>query len=367
MTPAIAPNVSQEYMRKMIDLLGKCTDGLTAMQIAKRLSDRTERQVHRYLATLKQSLIVIDSQDGIDRAKVWKLLPPDEREQSQRALNSENFAMVAAEAMIGWLPPAAATQVTNLARDARDMLDKLAASDAEDKERRIQAAWPTRFKSFPGAFLLQTPVVDHRCVDDIKDAVYQQRQLDVSYLTRSGRRSDIRNFHPLAYLHVGHTGYVVGYDGGDAASSPKLYAVQRFHRAHVLDQRFPVTVPRNFNLDNFLETSEHARFISGPQRRVRLKIWDWLIPVLRESKLSDDMRMDPPDAEIDETDGAIVTATVATSWQFSHWILSCGEAIEVLEPVDLRQEIMTRVSAAAARYSASILSDQDPTEPVCEA
>ena len=50
-----------------------------------------------------------------------------------------------------------------------------------------------------------------------------------------------------------------------------------------------------------------------------------------------------------------MTVTVAGIVEIRPWILSWGEAVEVLEPAELRQAIAAAVHAAAARYAA------DPT------
>lgn len=346
---------AQSNMKKIMEVLGRNPVGMSSSEIASALKPLVKRTVDRHLQTLDKYgfvgivpvLVHVKRHKG---PRTWKALPISERQKRQIALNGENFALVAIEKMTSYLPPEAAATIVRLAKNARDMLNTLAHAEDEPKQKRIQATWPDRFVTLPGAFTLQSPIGDLALTNKIKDAIYQQNQMDVCYVHRSGFQSDIRNFHGLVYLHVGHTGYVVGYDGGKGPDSIRLYAVQRFKRADVLDSRFPVLVPIGFNLGTFLEHSNRAKFIAGPRQRVRLRVWDWLIPVLQESKLGCDMQITPPDATIGSVDGALVTVTIATSWQFKHWLVSCGEAIEVLEPPELRAEIMGRMSGAAARY-----------------
>lgn len=349
MTSVIAPRGRQKGMALILQLLQKNQGGMTSDALKARLNTVSKRSVDRYLKDLEmQALVRRLGKDN--RARLWELVPVSEREQTQRALHGEIFAMIAAEAMVGWLPPSAALQIKDMAQNARKMLDRLADSQNEEREKRVHAEWPQRFRSFPGAFMLQEPEAGSSImVDDIKDAVYGQRQMDVIYVSRSGGRSEIPHFHPLAYLQVGHTGYVVGYDGDMTSAPVKLYAVQRFQRADPRDSRFSVKVPDQFRLDTFLETSPNATFLGGLPRQVRLRVWDWLIPVLRESKLSSDMQMDLLNAD-SHSAGVIVMATVTISWQFEHWILSCGAAVEVLEPADLREQVENRIKAAGARY-----------------
>ena len=343
-------------MQQIMDMLEKCPEGLTSAQLTQRINTVSKKSIDRALGKLKlvSSIVPLCK---VDRAQVWGIAPPSERDKMQRAFLSESFALVAAEDLAGWLPSSAAREIKKLATAARALLAAVAGPGLDDGERRILADWPQRFKSFPGAFTLQTPVAKHASlVDDIKDAVYHQRQIDAIYINRAGQRSEMPNFHPLAYLQVGHTGYVVGYASGKDAAPLKQYAVQRFVQAHVRDSRSPAVAPPGFKLDEFLMTSDSASFIGGPRNQVRLRVWGWLIPILQESWLANDMRMDPPDAEIDTAGGAIVTATLTMSWQFEHWLLSCGENVEVLEPAELRQKIVSRLRSGAARYATADMS-----------
>jgi len=52
-----------------------------------------------------------------------------------------------------------------------------------------------------------------------------------------------------------------------------------------------------------------------------------------------------------QPDGSLVwRATVAGTIEIRIWILSWGAEVEVLEPLDLREDVARTVRAAAARY-----------------
>jgi len=351
----MATEKAEQLKTRILAQLDKHREGLPAPKITKTLNGNinyqekpvSEKSVMRYLKQMEAKFEVESNTTG--KPIVWKATPKDERNQKQRALNSQNFALVGVGDMVSGLPPKAAEVLKKLAKDAQEYLDEINQEGKNDN----QTTWSNRFKTFPGGFQLQPPaIINSSLVDNIKDAVFTKMQMDISYVNRAGRRSDIRNFHPLAHLHIGHTGYVVGYDAAKGPSKIRPYAVQRFLKADILPSNYPVKIPEGFTIERFIEESPEASFFGGPKQFVKLRVWGWLITILKESAISDSMTMDPPDADPDGSEGAIVTATVTNSWQFEHWILSCAESIEVLEPETLREQVKGRVLKAAARYQA---------------
>lgn len=320
-------------------------DGITIPELAQRIFSVSEKTITRDVQVLfKEGYIFTDNENT--RPKIWRAKPETDRQVSNIIRANQSLTMAAVGEITDWLPPSAANFLKRLASEAKQDLVKAAKSNPDRSEDAKLATWLNRFKFLPPVFVLQSPNTESQTVNHIKEAVYQQRQISISYVNRDGRSLEIRNFHPLAYLYVGHTGYVIGYDNEKGPNTIKLYAAQRFKEAAMLDTRYPVSVPHGFTLENFLATSKDASFIGGIPKRVRLKVWGWLVTILKESKLSDDMKM-----QLVGEDVAIVSATIATSWQFCHWILSCAEVIEVLEPQDLREHIKNRIKAAADRYS----------------
>lgn len=353
----MATEKAEQLKTRILALLDKNRDGLSAAKVTKTLNGDinysekpiSEKSTMRYLKQMEVKFEVESNTNG--KPIIWRAAPIDERNQKQRALNSQNFALVAVGDMVSGLPPKAADVLKKLAKDAQGYLDKVIQIDGNDN----QTTWPNRFKTYPNAFQLQPPDIDNpTLIDNVKEAVFTKRQMYISYMDREGNRIDIRNFHPLGHIHVGHTGYIVGYDGVSGSSKIKTYAVQRFIKADILPSNYRVEVPDGFNLEMFIEESGRANFIGGPKLAVQLRVWGWMIPILQESALSSDMRMEPPDANQDDVEGAVVSATVMNSWQFEHWILSCAEAVEVLEPALLREQVRKRVLGAAARYNATI-------------
>ena len=350
----MATEKAEQIKLRMLAMLDQNRQGLSSVALARIVNDNidprketvSEKSITRYLQDMESKFEVERSNAG--KPILWKATPLDDRNRKQRSLNSQNFALVALGDMVSGLPPKAAEVLKKLAKDAQEYLDS-----KNQKGGSSEVTWSDRFKTFPGAFQLKSPTITNpTLIDNIKDAVFTQRQMDISYISRSGRRTDIRNFHPLAHLHIGHTGYVVGYDAQKGSPIEiKLYAVQRFIKADILPSNYPATVPDGFTVEKFIKESPEANFIGGPKHVVRLRVWGWLIPILKESAISDDMNILSDAADNDHPTEAIITATVITSWQFEHWILSCGEAIEVLEPAWLRAKIGHRFLLAASRYS----------------
>jgi predicted DNA-binding transcriptional regulator YafY len=98
-----------------------------------------------------------------------------------------------------------------------------------------------------------------------------------------------------------------------------------------------------FSLDAFLADGKDQ---FGDRGKVRLEatIGGGLEKTLHDSPLSEDMR-------IYEAGGLLtLTASVRDTWALRSWILSHAENIQVLAPPSLRNDIVKRMSAAAAQY-----------------
>lgn len=74
----------------------------------------------------------------------------------------------------------------------------------------------------------------------------------------------------------------------------------------------------------------------GEGQMIQLRAWvdPTLAKRLRETPLSEDMKL------IDESDGALLTATINNSWELKWWLLSQAGAIRIDEPKTLRQSLI---------------------------
>ncbi|NCB85753.1 MAG: WYL domain-containing protein, partial [Bacteroidia bacterium] len=121
----------------------------------------------------------------------------------------------------------------------------------------------------------------------------------------------------------------------------RLYAVHRITGASV--QAEPAHRPDGFSLDEYIAQGA-LQFGDGRTIRLKARISPWLADILTETPLTADQRLEPIGDELR------LTATITDSWQLRWWILSQGAGMTVLEPKDLRKDIITELKNGLRGY-----------------
>ena len=143
---------------------------------------------------------------------------------------------------------------------------------------------------------------------------------------------------------AGRSVYLIGFD--ETVDAMRTLKVERMRRAVLTRDRYDI--PADFDPDRWLAHSwgiwssdttavanVRLRFDASVAPRVRESIWH------RSQKLTD-----LPDG------GVEMELAVAGIVEVRPWILGWGDAVEVLEPPELREVVATAVRKAAARYGA---------------
>lgn len=100
---------------------------------------------------------------------------------------------------------------------------------------------------------------------------------------------------------------------------------------------------RDFDLQAYLR-SDTQQFDDTDKIELQAWVSENLARLLRETPLAADMRLMPLEH------GHCLRVTVNNSWQLRWWLLSQGDSLIVEQPLDLRQQIATTLSNAAAQY-----------------
>ena len=143
---------------------------------------------------------------------------------------------------------------------------------------------------------------------------------------------------------AGRSVYLIGHD--ETVDAMRTLKVERMRNATLTTDRYGI--PDEFDPDRWLahswgiwssDTTEVAevrlRFDAGVAQRVRESVWH------RSQQLTE-----LPDGRLE------LTVSVAGIVEIRPWILSWGDAVEVLEPAALRESVANAVRGAAARYPA---------------
>jgi predicted DNA-binding transcriptional regulator YafY len=136
--------------------------------------------------------------------------------------------------------------------------------------------------------------------------------------------------------------YLIGFD--EAAAAMRTYKVERIRSATLTQDRYEI--PDDFDPDAWLANSWGIWSSEGtPTARIRLRFDASVAHRVREAVWHRSQQL----GEL-SGGGVELSVTVAGIVEIQPWILSWGAAVEVLEPIELREAVAAAVRSAAARY-----------------
>lgn len=203
--------------------------------------------------------------------------------------------------------------------------------------------WPQRVRVLTRSQPLLTPDVDPEVYGHICRGLLEGRQLYAHYRPRS-RASELQSYrlHPLGLVVRDPVSYLVATlrDYPDV----RQLALHRFESVELLED--PVLAPDGFELDSYIH--EQRAFDlpeSSDTVALHLRINLGVAGHLAEAPLSADQQLDERD------DGCFdLRATVPLTAQLRWWLLGFGQAVQVVEPHTLREDLAAELKAAAQAY-----------------
>lgn len=204
------------------------------------------------------------------------------------------------------------------------------------------ARWIDKIASVPPELALQAPEIDEDLLEQIQQALLDDRQLRCSYFAAHSNKHRELVLNPLALIQRGSITYLAAIT--EPYEDVRLYAAHRFQQAEILET--PGRRPADFSLDEYIAGGA-LQFTSPGAGPIALQAWinEDLARQLRETPLSSDMQLESEEA------GHRLTATVQDSWQLRWWLLSQAGSIAVREPLALREELVRQLKAGLAAHS----------------
>jgi predicted DNA-binding transcriptional regulator YafY len=184
---------------------------------------------------------------------------------------------------------------------------------------------------------------DARLFGTLTEAVRERRGLRIEYFTASRGAWSTRNVDPL---HVA----VLGDDVQLAAwchtrRSVRSFSLHRIRSARPTGETF--RPPADFAPARYFDAAFRSLVGDGRPRRVRLLFEPAAARYVRER------RWHPSQAEADRPDGRTeVTLEVSDLREVRSWVLSWGAACRVLEPAELRGQVVAELESALRNYRA---------------
>ena len=163
--------------------------------------------------------------------------------------------------------------------------------------------------------------------------VIYQALLKNQYFSASYERADevIKHYevNPLGLVFRSNTIYLVA----TLREYPDIrqLALHRFKTAELLDK--PAKIPDDFNLDHYIDQGEFDYPYTDNNLNLKIKINAYMKKYLTETPLSEEQCF----VQLNE-DFYQLNAIVKDTEQLRWWLLSFSTAVEVLEPIELREE-----------------------------
>ncbi len=165
-------------------------------------------------------------------------------------------------------------------------------------------------------------------------AVFNKLKARIAHRAVHHEQAIEREVDPYKLWYVNNGLYVVGHD--HLKNDLRVFAVERIQSVSLTKRRFEI--PPDFNFEEFKQTA--FNMIWGEPQEVKIRFSASQAPYLKE-------RTWHPSQKIEGEEGGsiILTLQVADLWEVKRWLIGFGADAEVLEPGQLREEIVTECSA----------------------
>jgi len=186
-----------------------------------------------------------------------------------------------------------------------------------------------------------------RNISTVTDAWARGRSLRLSYKSAGKARPKEIVVDPyfLEPSAAGFSTYLIGYSR--THEQIRTFKVERIVSAEMLPQHFDV--PDGLEVDRLLSSA--WGIIWGEGMTVRLRFTPEITWRVKESRWHPSQSIeDLPDG------GCILTISVASMMELGRWVRGWGDAVEVLEPPSLRDELRSEAEHLAQQYAKKAVS-----------
>ncbi|MBX7150487.1 WYL domain-containing protein [bacterium] len=167
--------------------------------------------------------------------------------------------------------------------------------------------------------------------------ICDKRVMEIEYRSAKTDRLQWRTITPVAFYNAGKTHYLIAIH----QDVLKMFTIERIGQFRFTKQPSPV---KEIPSVNDLFKNSWGSFTGGKMVIVRLRFSDDL-----EQYMTDKFWIE--NQEIHHTDeGFEITLRVKLSNEFIAWVMGWGDAVEVLEPVELKTAVLKKAKAITKKY-----------------
>ncbi len=218
-------------------------------------------------------------------------------------------------------------------RRAEHLLKKLGKSTWGD--------WSDKISIISRGLPLIPPAIDQDIFEKIFHAVIEEKQIKLEYRKRDAVQNKTYTLNPFGLVFNQEIVYMVCTKRGKEIV--QHFALHRMVSVTCLQNE--IEIPNGFNFREYIREGAFQYLIDNEQIQLKAKFDPGIAKHLYESKLTEDQKL----AELG--DGTILLeATVQNSSTLKWWLLGFGDGVEVLEPLELREEFRNRFQKLNLMY-----------------
>jgi len=180
----------------------------------------------------------------------------------------------------------------------------------------------------------------------IMETIASGKMLQLQYQSSKGHFSEL-TLNPLGLVAKDGTLYLLAVEG--LSDPPNHYALQRVQSARSLPRR--AQERSDFDLDRYIHQTHqlsHALDQKLVPELIKLKVHPRTLFHFIERPLSENQKIIEPTKK---GDWAVVTASIPNTVLLKPFLVSMGPGVEVLEPIQLRQDLALWVMEMASLYN----------------
>ena len=177
-------------------------------------------------------------------------------------------------------------------------------------------------------------------IEQLTDAIFRQQTCVVEYHSFHDDKTKGFKIDPLRFFE--RDGGLYLFVRATSYGHIRVLAVERINKLSITKETF--TLPKDFDPDGLLEDAFSIVFDDPVEVKIRFS--QEVARYIRERRWAKDQSI------TDNPDGSILLELKTSGWlDVKRWILSFGAKAEVVEPENLRAEILDEYSKCFARYS----------------
>jgi len=176
----------------------------------------------------------------------------------------------------------------------------------------------------------------------LAEAWMSQHQARITYRSLEAERATERIIEPyfIEPAAAGHSSYVIAYC--HRAGEIRNFKIERIENVQVTEETY--TIPADFDANKYFG-SAWGVVVEGEAKTIRLRF----APIV--ARIIEETIWHPSQVLERQKDGSVVmTLQVMDTVDLYSWILSWGNRVEVLEPEEMREEVLQTAQAMAKVY-----------------